>query len=72
MALHKRVGNGGHRFGVWTAISVAALIHFAHSATAQDWPTRPVTMVVPFAAGSASILAASLRVGTIIANTGID
>jgi tripartite-type tricarboxylate transporter receptor subunit TctC len=23
-------------------------------AAAQDWPTRPVTMVVPFAAGSAS------------------
>jgi tripartite-type tricarboxylate transporter receptor subunit TctC len=26
----------------------------AQLATAQSWPTRPVTMVVPFAAGSAS------------------
>jgi len=54
MAVHKCVANGGHRFGVWTVISIAALIHFAHPATAQDWPTRPVTMVIPFAAGSAS------------------
>src|SRR5262247_3903607 len=54
MAVHKCVANGGHRFGVWTVISIAALIHFAHPATAQDWPTRPVAMVVPFAAGSAS------------------
>jgi tripartite-type tricarboxylate transporter receptor subunit TctC len=27
-------------------------------ATAQDWPTRPVTLVVPYAAGSASDIAA--------------
>jgi len=25
----------------------------AHAAAAQDWPTRPVTMVIPFAAGGA-------------------
>jgi tripartite-type tricarboxylate transporter receptor subunit TctC len=42
------------RFGVWTAVFLAAVIHTAQSAMAQDWPTRPVTMVVPFAAGSAS------------------
>jgi tripartite-type tricarboxylate transporter receptor subunit TctC len=30
---------------------VAALAAFASNAAAQDWPTRPVTMVVPFAAG---------------------
>ncbi|MCX7310665.1 MAG: tripartite tricarboxylate transporter substrate binding protein [Alphaproteobacteria bacterium] len=29
----------------------AAFAIFATSAAAQDWPTRPVTMVVPFAAG---------------------
>src|SRR5206468_5017066 len=51
---HKCVANRGHRFGVWIAISIAALIHTVHSTMAQDWPTRPVTMVVPFAAGSAS------------------
>ena len=64
MAVRKAVGHGSapvtprqtrwHRFGVWTAISIAVLIHFTHSADAQEWPTRPVTMVVPFAAGSAS------------------
>src|SRR5215475_11871003 len=42
------------RFGIWTAVFLAAVIHTAQSAMAQDWPTRPVTMVVPFAAGSAS------------------
>jgi tripartite-type tricarboxylate transporter receptor subunit TctC len=29
----------------------AALILFVSSAAAQDWPSRPMTMVVPFAAG---------------------
>ena len=42
------------RFGVWTAVLLAAVIHTAQSVMAQDWPTRPVSMVVPFAAGSAS------------------
>ena len=45
---------GWRRFGIWTAIFLAAVIHSARSAMAQDWPTRPVTMVIPFAAGSAS------------------
>src|SRR5438445_13288347 len=36
------------------AATAAALIGAANSATAQDWPTRPLTMVVPFAAGSSS------------------
>ena len=53
------------RFGLWTAVFLAAVIHTTHSVMAQDWPIRPVTMVVPFAAGSASdtvgrILAARL------------
>jgi tripartite-type tricarboxylate transporter receptor subunit TctC len=33
--------------------AVAALLAAAAPAMAQDWPTRPVTMVVPFAAGGA-------------------
>ena len=33
--------------------AVAALLAAAAPAVAQDWPTRPVTMVVPFAAGGA-------------------
>jgi tripartite-type tricarboxylate transporter receptor subunit TctC len=46
-------------------IAIAAATLAASSAVAQSWPTRPVTMVVPFAAGSASdtvgrILAARL------------
>jgi tripartite-type tricarboxylate transporter receptor subunit TctC len=44
------------RFGVATlAVALAVeLLAAAAPATAQDWPTRPVTMVVPFAAGSGS------------------
>jgi tripartite-type tricarboxylate transporter receptor subunit TctC len=34
-------------------IAAAALAAAATAAGAQDWPTRPVTMVVPFAAGGA-------------------
>jgi tripartite-type tricarboxylate transporter receptor subunit TctC len=45
--------------------SVICALLAAHPAASQSWPTRPVTMVVPFAAGSASdtvgrILAARL------------
>ncbi len=79
MAVHNHVGHHDvpitlaartsqtrwRRFGLWTAVFLAAVIHTAHSVIAQDWPIRPVTMVVPFAAGSASdtlarILAARL------------
>ena len=34
-------------------IIAAAFVALCSSAQAQDWPTRPVTMVVPFAAGGA-------------------
>ena len=40
-------------FAMRIFVAVAALAFGAASATAQDWPTRPVTMVVPFAAGGA-------------------
>jgi tripartite-type tricarboxylate transporter receptor subunit TctC len=33
------------------ALALAALLALSGTAGAQDWPTRPVTMVVPFAAG---------------------
>jgi len=33
------------------AAALAALVASTGSAPAQDWPTRPVTMVIPFAAG---------------------
>lgn len=32
-------------------IIVAGILAFSGTAGAQDWPTRPVTMVIPFAAG---------------------
>jgi tripartite-type tricarboxylate transporter receptor subunit TctC len=52
-------------FGVLAAISVIAVLITPHFAAAQAWPSRPLSMVVPFAAGSASdtlgrILAARL------------
>jgi tripartite-type tricarboxylate transporter receptor subunit TctC len=50
----KTVRRAGWRpFGV-TGLFITSMMCAAHSATAQDWPARPVTMVVPFAAGSAS------------------
>ena len=36
------------------AASALAFIGAVSAASAQSWPTRPVTMVVPFAAGSSS------------------
>jgi tripartite-type tricarboxylate transporter receptor subunit TctC len=32
-------------------VALGALIGLTGSAAAQDWPTRPVTMIIPFAAG---------------------
>ena len=37
-----------------TFTSVAALLVAISSAAAQSWPTRPVALVVPFAAGGSS------------------
>src|SRR4051812_4058411 len=39
---------------VTTAATAVAVIAFVAIAQAQDWPTRPLTMVVPFAAGASS------------------
>jgi tripartite-type tricarboxylate transporter receptor subunit TctC len=36
------------------ALAMLAIIVAVDTASAQSWPTRPVTMVVPFAAGSSS------------------
>jgi tripartite-type tricarboxylate transporter receptor subunit TctC len=41
------------RFAAFAAVGVIA-INFTATARAEDWPTRPVSMVVPFGAGSAS------------------
>jgi len=33
------------------AVTLTGLLAFAGNAIAQDWPTRPLTLVVPYAAG---------------------
>ena len=44
------------------AIAIAIILTLAAPAHAQDWPQRPVTIVVPFAAGgSADLLARILQ-----------
>src|SRR5262245_30607400 len=40
--------------GRQTIAAFAALVAAIAQATAQDWPTRPVTMVYPFTAGSSA------------------
>src|SRR5687767_8319675 len=54
-----------HRFVRLAMGAVLTVLCSNSSAYAQSWPTRPITMVVPFAAGSASdtagrVLAAGL------------
>src|SRR4051794_11405647 len=36
-----------------SAVALAAALQWAGAAQAQEWPARPLTMVVPFAAGGA-------------------
>jgi putative tricarboxylic transport membrane protein len=36
---------------VMTTAATAALLALTATAAAQDWPSRPITLVVPFAAG---------------------
>ena len=61
------------------AAAIGALVISTGLATAQDWPTRPVTMVVPFAAGGpadavgrilASHLAEALGQEVVVENVG--
>jgi tripartite-type tricarboxylate transporter receptor subunit TctC len=35
----------------WTGLTLALVLLLGSPAHAQDWPTRPVTMIVPYAAG---------------------
>src|SRR5512133_466212 len=39
------------RLSGFVAVALVASLKCAGPALSQDWPTRPVTMVVPFAAG---------------------
>lgn len=49
------------RHVLWTALSAVALVTgLASSATAQDYPNRPITVVVPVAAGGLSDVSARM------------
>src|SRR3954462_13537360 len=53
-------------------VAVSVLIGFAGAASAQDWPTRPITLVVPFAAGGGIDVSARLQaqqIGEILGQT---
>src|SRR5215475_8854752 len=56
-----------------TVLAVAlASIALAHGAAAQDWPTRPITLIVPFAAGGgidASARVQAQRMGELLGQT---
>src|SRR5262249_19869982 len=53
-------------------VVVSLLLGLAGTAAAQDWPTRPITLVVPFAAGGGIDLSARLQaqqIGEILGQT---
>ena len=50
----------------WVLWGVAGLLAWAPAASAQNWPTQPVTMVVPFAAGGPTDV-----VGRVVAARGL-
>jgi tripartite-type tricarboxylate transporter receptor subunit TctC len=54
------------------AAVLAAVLSLTTGAAAQDWPTRPITMIVPFAAGGGLDLAARImaqRIGEVLGQT---
>jgi tripartite-type tricarboxylate transporter receptor subunit TctC len=53
----------------WVALTAAGLLAVAGVAYADDWPSRPITMVVPFAAGGPTDVAGRIiaqRLGEIL------
>jgi len=58
--------------GLVTVAGLAALTAFSATAQAQDWPNRPITLIVPFAAGGgvdASARLQALAMGEILGQT---
>src|SRR3954454_24017293 len=55
-----------------TLAAAAAFAAFTTTASAQDWPTRPITLIVPFAAGGgvdASARLQALAIGETLGQT---
>jgi tripartite-type tricarboxylate transporter receptor subunit TctC len=52
--MHRYVQRLGSGCGFLVGMIVVGILAFAGAASAQDWPSRNVTIVVPLAAGSAS------------------
>jgi tripartite-type tricarboxylate transporter receptor subunit TctC len=55
-----------------TIVALASLLAATATAAAQDWPTRPITLVVPFAAGGGldvSVRIQAQRIGEILGQT---
>src|SRR6202043_261266 len=56
-----RPGNSTPRISVWPALVIAmAFIAGVLPARAQDYPSRPITVIVPFPAGGASDVVARI------------
>src|SRR5262249_21159226 len=49
--VHSGLEDGMGRLPRFVAVALVASLKCSGPALSQDWPTRPVTMVVPFAAG---------------------
>src|SRR5260370_23085716 len=58
-AAQERIMKVSFRLALWVFTTIAATA----PASAQGWPTRPVTVVVPFAAGSSTDTAARIPAG---------
>lgn len=58
------------RISVWPAICIAALVAGIGSAPAQDYPSRPVTVIVPFPPGGASDVVARIVTNQNVAGAG--
>src|SRR5215470_2762699 len=65
-----RSWDDGHAMSRWLAVSALAAVVLGNApAQAQNWPTRPLTLVVPFAAGGPSDVAGRIiaqRLGEVL------
>lgn len=52
------------------ALAATAVVVFANPVVAQEWPTRPLTMIVPFAAGASSDILGQILAPRLAENLG--